>query len=83
MNAFQREYFRIRLLEWRADLLKESQETLQSMQLENIAAPDMADRATNESDRALELRTRDRQRKLIGKIDEALGLLKKRNNNLK
>ena len=72
MNASQREYFRIRLLEWRADLLKESQETLQSMQLENIAAPDMADRATNESDRALELRTRDRQRKLIGKIDEAL-----------
>ncbi|MDB3952251.1 RNA polymerase-binding protein DksA [Alphaproteobacteria bacterium] len=72
MNAFQREYFRLRLLEWRADLLKESQETLQSMQLENIAAPDMSDRATNESDRALELRTRDRQRKLIGKIDEAL-----------
>ena len=72
MNASQREYFRLRLLEWRADLLKESQETLQSMQLENIAAPDMSDRATNESDRALELRTRDRQRKLIGKIDEAL-----------
>ena len=47
-------------------------ETLESLQLENSAAPDMADRATNESDRALELRTRDRQRKLIGKIDEAL-----------
>ena len=69
MNASQREYFRQKLLEWRSNLLKESQETLESLQLENIAAPDMADRATNESDRALELRTRDRQRKLIGKID--------------
>ncbi len=72
MNAQQREYFRHKLLEWRAELLKESHETLESLQEENIAAPDMADRATNESDRALELRTRDRQRKLIGKIDEAL-----------
>ena len=72
MNASQREYFRQKLLEWRSNLLKESQETLESLQSENIAAPDMADRATNESDRALELRTRDRQRKLIGKIDEAL-----------
>lgn len=72
MNAQQREYFRQKLLDWRADLIKESHETLQSLQSENIAAPDMADRATNESDRGLELRTRDRQRKLIGKIDGAL-----------
>ena len=72
MNASQREYFRQKLLEWRSNLLKASQEPLESLHLEIIAAPDMADRATNESDRALELRTRDRQRKLIGKIDEAL-----------
>ena len=72
MNPQQREYFRQKLLDWRAELLRESYETLQNMQVESIAAPDMSDRATNESDRALELRTRDRQRKLIGKIDEAL-----------
>jgi DnaK suppressor protein len=72
MNPQQREYFRQKLLDWRAELLRESHETLQNMQVESIAAPDISDRATNESDRALELRTRDRQRKLIGKIDEAL-----------
>ncbi len=72
MNSRQREYFRQKLLDWRQELLRESHETLQSMQSESIAAPDMSDRATNESDRALELRTRDRQRKLIVKIDEAL-----------
>lgn len=72
MNSRQREYFRKKLLAWRADILRESSETLRSLQSESLAVPDMADRASKETDRALELRTRDRQRKLISKIDEAL-----------
>lgn len=72
MNPRQREYFRRKLLSWRADILRESNETLKSLQSESLAVPDMADRASKETDRALELRTRDRQRKLISKIDEAL-----------
>ncbi len=72
MNARQREYFRIKLLAWRSELLQESNETLRNLQSESLAVPDMADRATKETDRSLELRTRDRQRKLIAKIDEAL-----------
>ena len=72
MSARQREYFRRKLLNWRAELLNESGETLRNLQEESLAAPDMADRASLEADRALELRTRDRQRKLISKIDEAL-----------
>ncbi len=72
MNARQREYFRRRLQNWRGDLLDESTETIKTMQSESLAEPDMADRASLEADRALELRTRDRQRKLITKIDEAL-----------
>jgi DnaK suppressor protein len=72
MNARQREYFRIKLLAWRTELLQESNETLRNLQSESLAVPDMADRATKETDRSLELRTRDRQRKLIAKIDEAL-----------
>lgn len=72
MNPRQREYFRQKLLTWRAELLRESNETLRKLQSETLAVPDMADRASNETDRALELRTRDRQRKLISKIDEAL-----------
>lgn len=72
MNSRQREYFRKKLLTWRADILRESNETLRSLQSESLAVPDMADRASKETDRALELRTRDRQRKLISKIDEAL-----------
>ena len=72
MSARQREYFRRKLLNWREELLDESSETLKNMQEESLAEPDMADRASLESDRALELRTRDRQRKLISKIDEAL-----------
>ena len=72
MSARQREYFRRKLLSWREELLDESSETLKNMQEESLAEPDMADRASLESDRALELRTRDRQRKLISKIDEAL-----------
>ena len=72
MNARQREYFRQKLLRWRGELLDESTETLKHLQSESLAEPDMADRASLEADRALELRTRDRQRKLISKIDEAL-----------
>ncbi len=76
MNAKQREYFRLKLLNWRVDLLEVSNETLKYLQSESLAEPDMADRATLEADRALELRTRDRQRKLINKIDEALRRIK-------
>jgi DnaK suppressor protein len=72
MNPRQREYFRQKLYSWRAELLRESNETLRNLQSESLAVPDMSDRATKETDRALELRTRDRQRKLISKIDEAL-----------
>ncbi len=72
MNPRQREYFRQKLLKWRIELLEESSETLKHLQNESLAEPDLADRATLEADRALELRTRDRQRKLIAKIDEAL-----------
>jgi DnaK suppressor protein len=72
MNPMQREYFQQKLLRWRAALLKESTETLQHLQQQNGHEPDLADRASLETDRALELRTRDRQRKLIAKIDEAL-----------
>ncbi len=72
MNPRQREYFRRKLLAWRDEILRESQETLQHLQEDTVAEPDLADRASAESERALELRTRDRQRKLIGKIDAAL-----------
>src|SRR4029450_627323 len=73
MNERQREYFRAKLLAWRDDILKEAKETLQHLQEENQNHPDLADRASSETDRAIELRARDRQRKLIAKIDEALG----------
>ena len=72
MNPRQREYFRQKLENWREEILKESRGTLDSLQEESTNHPDMADRASSESDRALELRTRDRQRKLISKIDAAL-----------
>ncbi|MEX0627278.1 MAG: RNA polymerase-binding protein DksA [Cucumibacter sp.] len=72
MNSRQREYFRNKLEGWREEILRESRETLENLQEENQNHPDMADRASSESDRALELRTRDRQRKLIAKIDAAL-----------
>jgi DnaK suppressor protein len=72
MNPRQREYFRRKLLAWRAELLQESNETLQHLQNDSPAEPDLADRASTETDRSLELRTRDRERKLISKIDEAL-----------
>ncbi|MBE9552515.1 MAG: RNA polymerase-binding protein DksA [Proteobacteria bacterium] len=72
MNPMQLEYFRQKLLNWRAELLDDSNGTLSSLQSENLVEPDLADRATRETDRAIELRTRDRERKLISKIDEAL-----------
>jgi DnaK suppressor protein len=72
MNARQREYFRLKLLSWREDILKEVRETLQHLQDENQNHPDLADRASSETDRAIELRARDRERKLIAKIDAAL-----------
>ena len=72
MNPRQREYFRQKLESWKDEILRESRETLDNLQEESQNHPDMADRASSESDRALELRTRDRQRKLISKIDAAL-----------
>ncbi|MEZ5801297.1 MAG: RNA polymerase-binding protein DksA [Nitratireductor sp.] len=72
MNTRQREYFRRKLVTWKNDLLKESRETLDGLQEQSDKLPDMADRASSETDRSIELRARDRQRKLIGKIDAAL-----------
>lgn len=72
MNDKQRDYFRAKLLAWREDILKEAKETLQHLQDENQNHPDLADRASSETDRAIELRARDRQRKLIAKIDAAI-----------
>ncbi|BBF91841.1 RNA polymerase-binding transcription factor DksA [Blastochloris tepida] len=75
MNERQREYFRKKLLNWKDDILKESRETLLNLQEENQNHSDLADRASSETDRAIELRARDRQRKLIAKIDAALDRL--------
>lgn len=72
MSDMQREYFRQKLLSWRQELLRESEETLEHLQEGGLQEPDLADRASAEMDRALELRTRDRARKLISKIDAAL-----------
>ena len=72
MNDRQKEYFRRKLLAWKEDILRESRETLTSLQNDNENHPDIADRASSETDRAIELRARDRQRKLISKIDSAL-----------
>ncbi len=72
MNERQREYFRQKLLKWKAELLREAEETLESLQEGGLQEADLADRASAEMDRALELRTRDRARKLISKIDAAL-----------
>jgi DnaK suppressor protein len=72
MNERQVAYFRQKLLQWKEDILKESKETLSHLQDENHVLPDIADRASSETDRSLELRTRDRQRKLINKIEAAL-----------
>jgi len=72
MNPMQMEYFRQMLLNWRSELIQEAGETLNNLNSGNLQQPDMADRASLETDHQLELRTRDRERKLIIKIDEAL-----------
>jgi len=72
MNERQREYFRRKLTTWRDDILRDARGTILNLQLETTPNADLADRATTESERQLELRTRDRQRKLIAKIDSAL-----------
>src|SRR4051812_32688695 len=72
MNERQKEYFRQKLAIWREDILKEAKDTLQHQQDENVNHPDLADPASSETDRAIGLRARDRQRKLINKIDAAL-----------
>ena len=72
MNERQLEYFKQKLLNWKEEILRESRETVTHLQSETENHPDLADRASSETDRALELRTRDRQRKLISKIDDAL-----------
>src|SRR3982750_2007961 len=72
MNEQQKTYFRQKLLDWREDILKEAKETLQHLQDENQNHPDLADRASSETDRAIELRARDRQRKPAAKIEGAL-----------
>ena len=72
MSPLMKEYFRQKLLSWRAELLQESTETLHNLQDGGIQEPDIADRASAETERSLELRTRDRERKLIAKIDEAI-----------
>ncbi|MAY63016.1 MAG: RNA polymerase-binding protein DksA [Rhizobiales bacterium] len=72
MNSKQRAYFRAKLIAWKNDILKEARETLGHLAEESANHPDVADRASSETDRAIELRARDRQRKLISKIDAAL-----------
>jgi DnaK suppressor protein len=72
MNERQRDYFRRKLIAWKEEILREASETIQTLQSENDNHPDMADRASSETDRSIELRARDRQRKLISKIDSAL-----------
>ena len=72
MNERQLEYFRRKLLHWKAELLDDSKSTIEGLQGSTRNIPDIADRASEETDRALELRTRDRQRKLVAKIDAAL-----------
>jgi DnaK suppressor protein len=72
MNERQREYFRRKLSGWKDEILRESRETIQNLQAETTPHADLADRASTEAERQLELRTRDRQRKLISKIESAL-----------
>jgi DnaK suppressor protein len=72
MNDRQKEYFRRKLLKWKDEILQEARETLAALQAESENHADIADRASSETDRAIELRARDRQRKLIAKIDAAL-----------
>jgi len=77
MNEKQVEYFRKKLLLWKGDLMSDSKDTIESLQDSTRAIPDISDRASEETDRALELRTRDRQRKLVAKIDSALRRIEK------
>ncbi len=72
MNTKMKEYFKQKLLDWKNELLKESSQTLNNLQSDNEAKPDITDRASEEIDRSFELRTRDRERKLINKINSAL-----------
>jgi DnaK suppressor protein len=72
MNERQREYYRRKLIVWKEEILRESRGTIQNLQAETTPHADLADRASTEAERQLELRTRDRQRKLIAKIDAAL-----------
>ncbi len=72
MSPRQKEFFRRRLLGWRDEIVRDAQDTIQNLQDDDGQAPDIADRANTESERSIELRTRDRQRKLVGKIDAAL-----------
>ena len=72
MNPTQLEYFRRKLINWKEDILRDSKETLTHLQEDSLKEPDIADRASSETDWSVELRTRDRQRKLISKIDAAL-----------
>ena len=72
MNDLQKEYFRRKLLAWREELLHDSEETLDNLKEGGMTVPDISDRASAEADKALELRTRDRMRKVISKIDAAL-----------
>ena len=76
MNARQREYFRRKLMKWRAEIVRETQETVRQLQKDNLRHADIADRAASESEKALELRSRDRLRKLVSKIDAALERIK-------
>ena len=72
MNDRQVQYFRAKLIDWKTQILEQSKDTVKDMQADTRNIPDIADRASEETDRALELRTRDRQRKLVAKIDSAL-----------
>ena len=72
MNPKQLAYFKDKLIAWRSEIQRDSAETVESLQEHNLNAPDLADRATSESDRSIELRARDRQRKLVSKINQAL-----------
>jgi len=75
MNERQRDYFRAKLMAWKNEILMEARETIETLQEDSINLPDVADRASSETDRSIELRARDRQRKLIAKIDSALARL--------
>jgi DnaK suppressor protein len=72
MNPKQIEYFRLKLVAWKEEILREAKETIESLQAESLREPDLTDRASAETDWSIELRTRDRQRKLISKIDAAM-----------